>query len=84
MPIDEVWLSHGIQANEDIASFAALWPALHPDGKIEVTLAVGAEAEHEYLLHPGDTFPVRDQTWKVDRVENPGKPTWEIRLVRVK
>ena len=79
----EVVLRHGIQSNEEIASFAALSPAVLPGGKIEVYLAVGAEAEYEYRLNPGDTFPVRDQTWKLDRVDNPGARRWHVHLVRV-
>lgn len=82
-PIDEVWLSHGIQANEDIASFAAYSPGVLPDGTIQVKLAIKADAEYKHRLHPGDTFPIRDQIWKLDRVENPDKPNWEVRLVRV-
>lgn len=87
MPIDEVWVSDGIQANEDIASFGAVNVFRGSEGTTEVDLHVflpDLKEEVAHVLHPGDTFLVRDQTWKLDHVENPDKPNWEIRLVRVK
>jgi hypothetical protein len=84
MPSEHIELRNGRQVNLSIASFAALSPAVYPDGKIEVTLAVGAESEYEYELHPGDTFPVRDQTWKLDHIDDPGTREWVMHLVRIK
>jgi hypothetical protein len=34
-------------------------------------------------VHVGDTFPVNDQTWKLDRVENPEGSDWTVVLTRV-
>jgi hypothetical protein len=83
MTVNEILVWHGIQANEDIGSFSAYNAAVLPDGSTEVYLAVTAGDEYEYTLHPGDTFPVRDQTWKLDHVENPGQPDWLVVLRRV-
>src|ERR1700754_70126 len=39
---------------------------------LEIALGVSVETtgeEFDYLLHPGDTFPVGDQTWEVTGVD---------------
>jgi hypothetical protein len=36
-----------------------------------------------YVLQLGETFPVRDETWKLDRVEDASSPDWRVYLVRV-
>ncbi|GAA2253586.1 hypothetical protein GCM10010402_05900 [Actinomadura luteofluorescens] len=38
----------------------------------EVILFVRDDGENEFTLRLGDTFPVGDQTWKVDRIEEIG------------
>jgi hypothetical protein len=83
MPIEEIVLRHGRQRNLDVASLACIGTAISPDGTIKVKLNVATETDQQYFLHPGDTFQVRDQTWKLDRVENADKPDWEVHLVRV-
>ncbi|WP_432705957.1 DUF6406 domain-containing protein [Actinoallomurus iriomotensis] len=84
MKSDEITIRRGIQVNTDIASFSAYNAALLPDGSIEVYLTFTTDQDHEFTLHLGDTFPVRDQTWRLDRVEDAGKPNWHIALRRVK
>ncbi|MEV0662734.1 DUF6406 domain-containing protein [Actinomadura luteofluorescens] len=34
----------------------------------EVVVAVKDEREHKFKLHPGDVFPVGNQTWRLERV----------------
>jgi hypothetical protein len=85
-PIDEVWLRHGIQANEEVASFAATNVFQRSDGTPEVDLHIflpDTKEEASHVLHPGDEFPVRNQTWKLDLVEKPDSADWEIRLIRI-
>jgi hypothetical protein len=76
-------LRHGTVVNGAAARFACLDPAVYPDGTVEVKLVVMGQARQQHILHLGDTFPVRDQIWKLDRVENPGEPKWLVYLVRV-
>jgi hypothetical protein len=83
MLLTEVTLRHGIPASNGIASFACPAPVIYPDGRVAVMLDVRADTGDEYLLHPGDTFPVHDQTWQLDRVDNPGTDHWRVRLVRI-
>lgn len=81
MLLTEVTLRSGTQASAGAASFACPAPQVYPDGRIAIILDVSTG--HEYLLHPGDTFPVHDQTWQLDRVDNPGTDHWRVRLVRI-
>ena len=83
MTLTEITLHNGIEASTGIASFTCLAPMVYPDGRVAVSVDVGADAGHEYLLHPGETFPAHDQTWKLDRIDNPGTSHWRVRLVRV-
>jgi Family of unknown function (DUF6406) len=84
MPEEKAELTHGTQVNYWIASFGCYTPVLLPDGAIEVLLTLETDEEHEFTLHPGDTFPVRDQTWKLDRVENAeDRANWRVHIVRV-
>lgn len=83
MDIDEIVIRRGHLVNEDIGSFGVVY-AGQPDGQpVTVRLSVGTEEEHHYDLHPGDTFPVRDQVWKLDRVEDLQTRSWRVVLVRV-
>lgn len=83
MSTNEFWLFHGSQANKSIGSFAAYDPVVLPDGTVLVKLSVEADGEYKYRLNPGDTFSVGDQIWRLNHVENPDKPDWEVQLVRV-
>lgn len=84
MTTETIFLKHGRQRNMDIASFGVVYADEGRDGgPPEVLLAVEADGEHDFTLHPGDTFPVRDQVWKLDRVEDPGSRDWVVVLSRV-
>jgi Family of unknown function (DUF6406) len=39
--------------------------------------------EQDFKLRPGDTFPLREQTWKLDRVETSSGSDWTVVLTRV-
>jgi hypothetical protein len=83
MTLTEVTLRNGAEASPGTACLACLAPMVYPDGRVAVTVDVGTDGEHEYLVHPGETFPVRDQTWRLDRVDNPGTDDWRVLLIRV-
>jgi hypothetical protein len=83
MKVDQIVLWRNVQANEDIGSFSAYNAALLPNGSPEVYLTFATDEEYEYTLHLGDTFPVRDQVWKLDKVENAGTKDWVVVLQRV-
>jgi hypothetical protein len=38
----------------------------------EVVVAVKDSGEGRFTLHPGDAFPIGDQTWRFDRVVEAG------------
>ena len=87
MTLTEITLRNGIEAVMGVASFTCLAPMVYPDGRVAVSVDVDTDADadagHEYLLHPGETFPAHDQTWKLDRIDNPGTDHWRVHLVRV-
>ncbi|WP_433469929.1 DUF6406 domain-containing protein [Spirillospora sp. CA-128828] len=50
----------------------------------EVILGVSMEKtaeEFEYTLHPGENFPVDDETWQVAEVVFPDNADWEWEVV---
>jgi len=87
MTFTEVTLHNGTEASAGMASLTCLAPMAYPDGRVAVSVDVRADADadagREYLLHPGETFPAHDQTWKLDRVDNPGGDDWQVHLVRI-
>ncbi|HEY6787417.1 MAG TPA: DUF6406 domain-containing protein [Trebonia sp.] len=85
MAFSEATLHNGIEASAGMASLTCLAPMVYPDGRVAVSVDVRADAGagHEYLLHPGETFPAHDQTWKLDRIDNPGSDDWQVHLVRI-
>jgi hypothetical protein len=44
------------------------------------------DTEARHSLAPGDVFPVQDQEWKLDRIEDLYSPSgnWTVVLTRVK
>ena len=83
MEADEIVLRHGLQANMSIGRFGVLNVDAREDNPLVVRLGVVDDEEHRYDLRVGDTFPVRDQTWKLDKVENPGGRDWTVTLSRI-
>jgi excisionase family DNA binding protein len=81
---DDIALTHCMQAKPDIGRKGVVCVTEGRDGVPEVLLSVVVDGQdHDVTLHPGDTFPVADQTWKLDRVESPGGRDWTIVLARV-
>jgi hypothetical protein len=83
MAIDEVSLKHGHLANLDAGRFGVIDIDARDDHPLTVRLGVVADEEHRHTLRLGETFPVRDQTWKLDRVDNADKSDWTVVLTRV-
>jgi hypothetical protein len=83
MASNKIVLRNGIQANVDIGSFAVINVDAREDHPLVIRLGVVDDEEHRYNLEPGDTFPVRDQTWTLDRVENPRSADWAVVLTKV-
>lgn len=81
--LDEVVLRHGVQANLPAASLSAFNAYLHPDGTVQVKLAVHGASEFKKWINIGETFSVGDQTWKLDWVEGAGEENWKVYLGRV-
>jgi hypothetical protein len=67
-------------AGED---FTATGPWVREDGSVEVKLTPKAKRDYQHELQPGDTFPVRDQTWQLDRVVNADREDWKLEFIRV-
>ncbi|WP_353961621.1 DUF6406 domain-containing protein [Streptomyces sp. NBC_01789] len=79
----EVFLRHGVPGGRDGVRYVVRSVRL-PDGHpVSVDLVVAADQERDYLLGIGDTFPVRDETWVLDRVENLPRPDWWVVLRKV-
>jgi hypothetical protein len=84
MAIDEFSLKHGHLANLDAGSVGVVYTEKGRDGgPPEVLVAVKDDGEHDFTLHPGDTFPVGSQTWKLDRVDAPGGRDWTVVFSRI-
>jgi hypothetical protein len=80
-------LSPNEQANRPIGSFSVIH--VHaPKGQtptVRLFVASG-DTEARHSLAPGDVFPVQDQEWKLDRIEDLYSPSgnWTVVLTRVK
>ena len=87
MPLEQAVLNHGTVVNGTTACFGCISAYRLPDGTIEAIVVVmpnASDSHEEFTLHPGDTFPVRDQTWKLDHVENAeDRANWRVHIVRV-
>ncbi|GLY74113.1 DUF6406 domain-containing protein [Actinoallomurus iriomotensis] len=84
MSVTEIHLGQGRQRNTSLGSFGVVYVNPGKDGDPpEVLLSVDTDDEQDFKLRPGDTFPVRDQTWKLDRVETSSGSDWTVVLTRV-
>ncbi|MGI5227767.1 DUF6406 domain-containing protein [Actinoallomurus sp. CA-142502] len=82
--VTEIHLGQGRQRNTSLGSFGVVYVNPGKDGDPpEVLLSVDTDDEQDFKLRPGDTFPVRDQTWKLDRVETSSGSDWTVVLTRV-
>ncbi|MFD4242211.1 DUF6406 domain-containing protein [Streptomyces sp. NPDC058525] len=78
----EIWLRRGIPHQEDFAFFGVIHVDARPDHPLTVRLGVNADEERRYTLEPGDTFPVRDELWTLDRVVDPSGD-WRVVIRKV-
>ncbi|MFI7295452.1 DUF6406 domain-containing protein [Streptomyces sp. NPDC050121] len=81
--VSEVRLVHGVPVFDDGIQFGVIYVYAPPEGPLTVRLGVAAGGERRYTLEVGDSFLVRAETWKVDRVENPGSNDWCVVLKKV-
>ncbi|WP_371577838.1 DUF6406 domain-containing protein [Streptomyces sp. NBC_01314] len=71
MTVSQICLTAGIQRNTDIGSFGVIYVDARAETPLTVRLVVSGAEENRYNLHLGDTFPVGEDTWYLDRVEDP-------------
>jgi hypothetical protein len=80
MTVGNIILCNGIQANEGIGSFGVIYVDAREGHPLKVRLGVVTDEEHRYTLSVGDTFPVRDQTWRLETVEHARTKDWAVVL----
>jgi len=68
--INEIRLRHGVPERVDGARFAVIHVYAPEGAPLSVSLVVVAGEEQDYELGIGETFPVRNETWMLDCVEN--------------
>ncbi|MEU8797623.1 DUF6406 domain-containing protein [Spirillospora sp. NPDC048819] len=71
MAIEEIGLKDGTQAHLDAGMKIGLVSVREEQDGAPATVVIATfdDGEHDFLLHPGDTFPLGDQTWKLTRVD---------------
>ncbi|WP_406480803.1 DUF6406 domain-containing protein [Streptomyces platensis] len=81
---DTIGLWHGIQRNTENASFAVNDIYRESDASVRVLLRVAAPEVQHHTLRIGETFPVRDETWKLAELTGwPSEDDWTVVLRRV-
>jgi uncharacterized cupin superfamily protein len=80
MTVGKIILCNGIQADEDIGSFGVIYVDAREGHPLRGRLGVVTDEEHRYTLSVGDTFPVRDRTWRLETVENARTKDWAVVL----
>ncbi|MCX5199166.1 hypothetical protein OOK31_35690 [Streptomyces sp. NBC_00249] len=81
--INEIRLRPRRTGGSDNARFAVIHLYDPPGEPLTVRLVVAADGEQKYTLGVGDTFPVREETWSLDRVENLESEDWVVILRKV-
>lgn len=74
MAVETIGLKQGTQTYIDADLEIGLMSACKgEDGRpSEVLVSVTDDGERELTLHPGDTFMIGNQTWRLERVEEAG------------
>lgn len=83
MTINEIVLGPDGQRNTSFGSFGVIHVDAREGHPLTVRLAVETDEDRAYTLQLGDTFPVGDQTWRLERVENPDREAWNVVLTKV-
>ncbi|MGW6567321.1 DUF6406 domain-containing protein [Streptomyces sp. NPDC054975] len=81
--INEVWLWPRVVGDSDNARFSVIRLYAPPGEPPSIRLVVAADEERTHLLYLGDTFPVRDETWKFERVGGLESERWVVLLRKV-
>ncbi|MFD0691551.1 DUF6406 domain-containing protein [Actinomadura fibrosa] len=82
------WESLALEPNQQQNTSLGSFSVIHvhdgddPRGP-KVRLCVAGEEEHRYNLYPGDTFPVAEGQWKLDRVVFHDDVRWTVFLSKV-
>lgn len=87
MTVQEIALWRNMQANKGFARFFVRHVSERDGLTPLVDLVVVVDGvEEDHSLEPGDVFPIQDQEWKLDRIEDLDSPTgdWTVVLTRVK
>ncbi|WNI20966.1 DUF6406 domain-containing protein [Streptomyces sp. ITFR-16] len=79
----EVSLRHGVPGELNGVRYIVRRVRTPKERPVSVALVVLADGEENYDLGIGDTFPVRNETWALDRVENLPRPDWRVVLRKV-
>lgn len=83
MTSNDIALAHDIQVTRDIGSFAVTWVDRRSGHPLTVELRVVTDELQRYTLEVGDTFPVRNETWKLARFDDDPDDKWLVLLTRV-
>ncbi|MDT0573122.1 DUF6406 domain-containing protein [Streptomyces sp. DSM 3412] len=86
MTTQEIALAPNTQANRPFGSFSVIHVHAPQGQATTVRISVtSAGEEARYSLTVGDVFPVQDQQWKLDRIEDLHSPSgdWTVVLSRV-
>jgi hypothetical protein len=80
---DVIHLRQSMQRHLDAGSVAVIGAGMHADGNPVAFLAVNADGEYEFTLRVGETFPIGEQIWRLDDVDDP-YDDWTVVLSRVR
>ncbi|MEO3826209.1 DUF6406 domain-containing protein [Actinomadura madurae] len=74
MALEEIGVQQGTLAELDSDMKIGLVYAreARDDVPPEIVLFIKDDGERDVTLHPGDTFPIGEQTWRFDRVVKAG------------
>ncbi|MFJ2593417.1 DUF6406 domain-containing protein [Streptomyces erythrochromogenes] len=74
----EIMLRHAIPVALAGVTFVAIH--VHAPAGLPPTVSLGVvtDEEKDYDLRVGETFPVRGETWVVDRVEDQSSPGYRV------
>ncbi|MET8293323.1 DUF6406 domain-containing protein [Streptomyces sp. NPDC005180] len=78
----EISIRRGAPTRTSIAFFGVIDVDARPGHPLSVRLGFNDGEERRYTLAPGDSFPVQDETWALDRVEDPAGD-WQVILRKV-
>ncbi|MER7733127.1 DUF6406 domain-containing protein [Streptomyces erythrochromogenes] len=78
----EIIISRDAPTRNALGFFGVIDVDSRPEHPLTVRLVVEDGEERRYTLEPGDTFPVRNEMWALDRVEE-AHDDWRVFIRRV-